>query len=85
MTDRVENTFDIPIGTTLKDVNGVLYIMIGWAANTMGRFTVFHTEIRGRYNDYTYHCVFAETLVAKFPDVERFKKNERAANPPSGG
>lgn len=71
--ERAEDAFDIPIGTTVRDVNGVLYIMIGWMRNTMGRQAVFHMEIKGRYNDYTYRCAYSETLVSKFPEIERFR------------
>jgi len=74
MNERCEDVFDIPLGYTVVDIRGVLYIMIGWKENTNGKVPVFHMVINGPYNAYAYSCAYAETLVAKFPDIERLRK-----------
>lgn len=77
--ERAEHVFDIPLGSIVVAVEtGRRWIFLGWDRNSAGSYPRFVEErTPDRFHAVPlvdYHAVFVDTLVRKFPDLERFRK-----------
>ncbi len=82
--ERAEDAFDIPLGASVTaGERGRRWVFIGWDRNTAGlypRFVEERTPDRfGGIPLADYHAVFVDTLLRKFPDLERFRKRSASA------
>jgi hypothetical protein len=80
---RIEHDLLFSFGDIVHDRHKARWIFIGWRHNTAGAFPVFVKEQMGEIaigswavNSVNfYNCSFTNTLLKKFPDAERFKKD----------
>lgn len=79
MQPRAEDALDIPIGKTVLNRKGEVYVFIGWRRNTVGRFPLFIAAQNGApatagwgASLHTYHASQTETLLREFPGLKAY-------------
>lgn len=73
----------IPLGTTVQDKAGRVFVYIGYRVNKSGnvehRFHMAYPDAMKFYLTSVYCAVFKETLVNKFPALIRYPIAENAS------
>lgn len=84
---RASDHIDIPLGAIAEMVDprhgGFRYVFVGWAHTSAGPEAVMvremqHGERLSPSNPWVYHCSMLDTLLRRFPDLEKYaRKDER--------
>lgn len=81
MTERAEHDFALAFGDIVHDADKKRWVFIGWRHNTAGAFPIFAKEQLGEIaldgwtnSIWTYYAAMTETLLRKFPELERYRK-----------
>lgn len=69
----------IPFGAVTTDADGKHWVFGGWASTSMSREAYFTRELQlgdrlSPVTPWSYHCTKTETLLRKFPDLERYRR-----------
>lgn len=74
--ERAEVGLGVKFADIVHDTDGHSWVCIGWVRNSAGIFPTFTREQKPKMPyapDYTYYAAYTETLIKKFPDLERLR------------